>query len=88
MSSATDWTPCSSTCGWTAIKSRTLTADVGSTDNLPTLDLGLTDNLATATNKSSNGSTITQFAFCKLNLCDGKLHNFVEFLTAFGEVIF
>ena len=72
MSSATDWTPCSSTCGWTAIKSRTLTADIGSANNLTTSDLGLMDNITTTTNESSNGSTIKQFAFCKLNPCDGK----------------
>ena len=79
MSSSTDWTPCSSSCGWTAIKSRTLTSDIESTDNLTTTDNGSMDNITTVTNESSTGSSINQFAFCKLNPCNGKLPNFFLF---------
>ncbi len=77
-STVSDWTPCSSSCGWTAIKSRTIRTD----------NNGLMDNV-TMSNGAMNGSTnnrstiITQFAFCKLNPCNGKLHHFVPLLTAF-----
>jgi hypothetical protein len=70
-STTSDWTPCSSSCGWTAIKSRTLAMD----------NSRLMDNF-TMPNRSSNGSSngtannrstiITQFAFCKLDPCNGK----------------
>ncbi len=84
--SATDWTPCPSSCGWTDIKSRTLTVDIGLTNNLTTSDLGSMDNITTTTTNGSinyNVSTETQFAFCKLNPCDGKWQHFDAFKTVF-----
>ncbi len=80
LSDAIDWTPCPSSCGWTAIKSRTLTTDIGSTDNATTRN-GSADGTANGSSNgssngspigSSNGSANTQFAFCKLNPCYGK----------------
>ncbi len=68
LSDAIDWTPCPSSCGWTAIKSRTLPMDIGLTDNATTTN-GSADGTA---NGSANGSANTQFAFCKLNPCYGK----------------